>query len=90
MRSTAAEEERQLEPGSEGESLPAVCVSLEGGIGTLKTLRDEVLSHVPVVLVAESGRMTDLLVTAFIYSAPKDEKCARAAHIRSRCSTWLY
>ena len=50
-----------------------MCVALEGGVNTLRTLRDEVLCHVPIVLVDGSGRITDLLATAFIFS---EDKCA--------------
>lgn len=40
-------------------------LSLEGGKGTLKTIRDSLKNGTPVVLVTGFGRATDLLAFAF-------------------------
>lgn len=47
-------------------------VSVEGGPGTLQTIRDSLRAGTPVVLVDGFGRVTDLLAWALHYSSPAD------------------
>ena len=55
---------------SEGNN-PMLCVvSVEGGPGTLKTVHDSLDAGTPVVLVAGSGRVTDVLAFAVRHTRP--------------------
>ena len=47
-------------------------VSVEGGPGTLQTIRDSLRNGTPVVLVDGFGRVTDILVWALHYSTLAD------------------
>ncbi|XP_077993758.1 transient receptor potential cation channel subfamily M member 2-like isoform X2 [Glandiceps talaboti] len=44
--------------------IPTVCLVLEGGPGTLETVRSAIYNNTPVVIVAGSGRAADLLTWA--------------------------
>ena len=41
--------------------VPTVLLVLEGGQGTLKTVRETIVKKIPVVVIAGSGRAADLL-----------------------------
>ncbi|XP_077993759.1 transient receptor potential cation channel subfamily M member 2-like [Glandiceps talaboti] len=45
-------------------TIPTVCLVLEGGPGTLETVRSAIYNDTPVVIVAGSGRAADLLTWA--------------------------
>jgi prophage tail gpP-like protein len=41
--------------------VPTVLLVLEGGQGTLKTVRETISKNIPVVVIAGSGRAADLI-----------------------------
>ena len=47
-----------------------VCVAVDGGSGTLKTIMDLIKKDTPAVLVEGMGRVTDLLAFAYKNSRP--------------------
>lgn len=57
---------------AEGEQSMLCVVSVEGGPGTLQTIRHSLRNGTPVVLVDGFGRVTDLLVWALRYSTAAD------------------
>lgn len=52
--------------------MPAVCLVLEGGPGTLETVKSAIQSGTPAVIVEGSGRAADIL--AFAYNNSREEE----------------
>ncbi|CAH1774148.1 unnamed protein product [Owenia fusiformis] len=58
--------------GDDAVSIPIVCVVLEGGPGTLETVKSAMQNNTPAVIVEGSGRAADIL--AYAYSKTKEEE----------------
>ena len=56
----------------DGVSVPAVCLVLEGGPGTLETVKSAIQSGTPAVIVDGSGRAADIL--AYAYNNSREEE----------------
>ena len=52
--------------------MPAVCLVLEGGPGTLETVKSAIQSGTPAVIVDGSGRAADIL--AYTYNNSREEE----------------
>ena len=57
-------------PGDQGQAVPVICVILEGGTNTIRTVLEYVTDSppVPVVVCDGSGRAADLLAFTHKYS----------------------
>ena len=53
-------------------TVPIVLLVLEGGIGTLETVREAIQRNTPAVIVKGSGRAADIL--AYAYQNAKEEE----------------
>ncbi|KAK3579276.1 hypothetical protein CHS0354_033354 [Potamilus streckersoni] len=60
--------EMQTDTGADIASVPIVILVLEGGHGTLKTVKTALEENTPAVIVKGSGRAADILAYAFKYA----------------------
>ncbi|XP_077993262.1 transient receptor potential cation channel subfamily M member 2-like [Glandiceps talaboti] len=74
LRSAIEEAISKKHVGVDGEiKIPTVCLALEGGPGTIETVKSALSKKIPVVIVAGSGRAADVLAWA-VKQATKHKK----------------
>lgn len=64
--------EMKTDTGQDAVTVPVVCVVLEGGPGTLETVKSAIQNGTPSVIVEGSGRAADIL--AYAYNNSKEEE----------------
>ncbi|KAI0235842.1 Transient receptor potential cation channel subfamily M member 2 [Lamellibrachia satsuma] len=68
---------------NDGDKIPTVCVVLQGGPGTLKTVHSSINAGTPVVIVEGSGRAADVLAHAYAAENASEQDSLRSSSYRA-------